>query len=186
MAREELSQPHKWIRTIVGSLFPTIFIVLRNKTSPVRGNSVFSHKHISRRVLLLLGMDGNEIFRWFVLFCRAEARDSGLETDSAADQPRQPRGDCCQVSSHAEGFHSGEPPAQEAPDLPEVPRTSHTNNSQNEWMTVKNSLQKKRSSYIYVAGQFHFWGVSDTGQILLRIKLRSDFFHIRVKRVSES
>lgn len=52
--------------------------------------------------------------------CRAKARDPGVETDSTEDQPRQPRGDCCQVSSHAEGSQPGEPPAQEAPHLPEV------------------------------------------------------------------
>lgn len=57
-----------------------------------------------------------------------------MEADCTADQPCQPRGDRCQVSSHAEGSQPGEPPAQETKDLPEVQHTPHTNISLNEQM----------------------------------------------------
>lgn len=58
--------------------------------------------------------------------CRAEARDSGVETDSAAHQPGKPRGDGRQVPADAQGSQPGKYLAEQAEDIPTVTGLSLT------------------------------------------------------------
>lgn len=53
---------------------------------------------------------------------RTQARDPGLEANSSAHQPRQPRGDSCEVPPDAESPQPGKSSPQDDENLPTVRR----------------------------------------------------------------
>lgn len=88
--------------------------------------------------------------------CRTQAWDPGLEANSSAHKPRQPRGDSCEMSFNAKSPQPGESAAKHDEDLPKVKESTRTQNIKNHIVCTVNAFCFSKANLLYITSYRSF------------------------------